>query len=92
MSLIQTVIESVQVSQVVDLESSLYPRMEEAFDALKWWLARKPESGSIVDDYYWVYKQLGDRDLNIPVLVVLYTFDANDVQFFSLLVKLPTLD
>jgi hypothetical protein len=74
------------------MESSIYRRMEEAFEALKWWLARVPESGSIVDDYFWVYKQKGNRELNIPALVVLYTFDSDEVHLFSLLVKLPTVD
>jgi hypothetical protein len=66
--------------------------MEEAFEALKWWLARVPESGEIVDDYYWLYKQRGNRELKIPTLVVLYTFDEDQVILFSLLVRLPTMD
>ena len=60
-------------------------------DTLKWWLARVPESGSLIDDYFWVYKQRGNRELNIPALVVLYTFNADEVEIFSLLVRLPAL-
>ena len=80
------------MTHVVYMESQIYPRMDEAFEALKWWLARSPETGIIVDDYFWLYKQRGNRELNIPALVVLYTFDANEVEIFSLLVRLPTID
>jgi len=62
---LRTVIESQNVTHVVYMESQLYRRMEEAFEALKWWLARVPESGSIVDDYFWVYKQRGNRELRV---------------------------
>jgi hypothetical protein len=89
---LRTVIEAQTVSHVVYMESSIYRRMEEAFEALKWWLARVPESGEIVDDYYWLYKQRGNRELKIPTLVVLYTFDEDQVILFSLLVRLPTMD
>ena len=88
---LRTVIESQNVTHVVYMHTSIYRRMEEAFDALKWWLARVPESGSIIDDYYWIYKQRGNRDLNIPALVVVYTFNADEVEIFSLLVRLPSL-
>jgi hypothetical protein len=72
------------------MNSSIYQRMEEAFEALKWWLARVPDSGEIIDDYYWLYKQRGNRDLNIPALTVIYTFDHDTVELFSLLVRLPS--
>ncbi len=88
---IRTVIEAGPISIQIDAEGSIYPRLEEAFDALTWWLARNPESGELLDDYYWLYKQSGNRDLNIPALVVIYTFDANEVELISLLVRLPIL-
>ncbi len=84
-------IESQPVTNVVYMEGQLYPRMDEAFEALKWWLARNPETGLLIDDYYWLYKQRGNRELNIPALVVVYTFDSDEVNLFSLLVRLPSL-
>lgn len=64
----RTVIEEEAVSFVIDAEQSIYPRLEEAFDALKWWLCRKPETGELLDDINWVYKQRGDRRAEIPVV------------------------
>jgi len=89
---LRTVIESQHVTHVVYMESQIYRRMDEAFKALKWWLARVPDSGQIIDDFYWLYKQRGNRELNIPSLTVIYTFDHNTVEMFSLLVRLPALD
>jgi len=74
---LRTVIESQHVTHVVYMESSIYRRMEEAFEALKWWLARVPDSGEIIDDYYWLYKQRGNRELSIPSLTVIDTFDRS---------------
>jgi hypothetical protein len=78
-SLIRTVIENASVSEIIDEGQSVYHRLEDAVDALKWWLARVPESGEIIDDVNWLYVQDGDKDVNIPSLVVVYTFDAREV-------------
>ena len=88
---IRTVIEAPTVSEKVDAERTYYPRLDDAFDALKWWLARKPETGILLDDYHWIFKQRGDAGLKIPALVVIYTFDAAYVELISLLVRLPIL-
>jgi len=77
--LIRTVVENTSVSDVIDDGQSAYPRLENAIDALKWWLARVPESGEIIDDVNWLYVQDGDRDVNIPSVVVVYTFDSREV-------------
>jgi hypothetical protein len=86
-----TVVEAVQVSEKIDAEVALYPRLEDAWDAFKWWLSHDPESGELIDDYHWLYKQRGNRVLNVPALVAIYTFDANEVVILSLLLRLPTL-
>jgi hypothetical protein len=87
----RTVIEEVAVSEVIDREQSIYPRLADAFDALKWWLAHVPESGEIIDDVNWLYKQKGNREQKIPALVVIYTFDHRCVTISHVLVRIPTL-
>ena len=87
----RTVVEDAQVSEVIDSEQRVYPRLEEAFDALKWWLCRVPESGEIIDDLYWLYKQAGDRQQNIPALVAIYTFDNQYVWIKFILVRISTI-
>lgn len=87
----RTVVEAPAVSAKIDAELGLYQRLEEAFDALKWWLAHNPDTGELIDDYHWIYKQRGNRDLKIPALVALYTFSPHEVEILSILVRIPTL-
>jgi hypothetical protein len=87
----RTVIEAQSVSTKIYTEVSTYPRLEETFDALKWWLAHNPDSGELIDDYHWLYKQRGNRELKIPALVAIYTFTEDEVEILSILVRLPTL-
>jgi len=46
----RTVREELDVSEKIDAEIAIYPRLDDAWEALKWWLARNPESGRILDD------------------------------------------
>jgi hypothetical protein len=41
----RTVVEEPAVSQLLDASSRQYPRLAEAFEGLKWYLARRPEAG-----------------------------------------------
>ena len=88
---IRTVVENNCVSEVVDLEQAIYPRLDQAFDALKWWLSRVPESGEIIDDVNWLYMQDGNEHKNIPALVVVYTFNPYEVVLKHILVRLPRI-
>ena len=83
----RTVIESETVSDVIDAHQQLYPRLSDAFEALKWWLSHKPESGEIIDDIHWLYKQKGDRRQNIPALAAVYIFDDDSVDIEFILVR-----
>lgn len=87
----RTVIEDPRVSEIIDSEQAIYPRLGEAFDALKWWLSHRPESGEMLDDINWIYKQTGNQQLNVPTLVVIYTFDHICVQIKFVLVRIPTI-
>lgn len=87
----RTIREAHSVTDKVFAESGLYPRLEDAFDALTWWLARHPDDGELIDDLHWLYKQAGNVELNIPSLSVIYTFDADTVDIMHLLVRLPPL-
>lgn len=88
---IRTIIENLSVSEVIDAEQAIYPRLEDAFDALKWWLARVPESGEIIDDVNWLYMQDGDKSIEIPALIVVYTFNSSHVELKHMLVRIPSL-
>jgi hypothetical protein len=88
---IRTVVENWSVTAVIDAEQAIYPRLEEAFDALKWWLARVPESGEIIDDLNWLYMQDGDQRVNIPALIIVYTFNAREVLLKHILIRIPSI-
>jgi hypothetical protein len=88
---IRTVVENICVSEVVDLEQAIYPRLDQAVDALKWWLSRVPESGEIIDDVNWLYMQDGNERQNIPALVVVYTFNHYEVVLKHILVRIPKI-
>jgi hypothetical protein len=86
-----TVIEDAVVSDAIDRNQAIYPRLSEAFDALKWWLARNPDAGELLDDMNWLYKQQGDRAQNMPALVVLYTFDTRALVLKYILIRIPSV-
>jgi hypothetical protein len=79
------------VSDVIDSEQSIYPRLWDAFDALKWWLARMPESGELLDDINWLYRQEGNKERNIPSLTTVYEFDHITVVLKFILVRVPCI-
>jgi hypothetical protein len=87
----RTVVEDSFVSTVIDQVQALYPRLDDAFEALKWWLSHRPESGEIIDDENWLYKQSGNKDKDIPALVVVYTFNSWQVILKFVLVRVPSL-
>jgi hypothetical protein len=85
----RTVLEDEIVSIKIGQEQAKYPRFGEAIDALKWWLQHRPDSGDLIDDIHWLYKQDGDIDQNIPMLSVIYTFDAYFVTLKFLTSRMP---
>jgi hypothetical protein len=88
---LRTVVEALSVSTRIDAEGSQYRRLEQAYDALKWWLAHAPNSGEALDDVWWVCEQKGDRNANVPTLGAVYSFDDDKVFIAAILVRLPEL-
>jgi hypothetical protein len=80
--MIRTVTQSDRVSAVLDTSALLYPRIYEQIQALEWKLARKPESGIPLGNF-WVYRQ-GRPIKGVPELTVLYTYDDDMVHIFEL--------
>lgn len=87
----RTVIEEPIVSETIDRETCIYPRVQDAFDALKWWLAHRPESGEIIDDLHWLFKQAADHHANIPAISVVYTYDTNHVLLKFIVLRMTTV-
>ena len=82
--LYRTVVENYEVTQKIEAERSLYPRLREAFEALTWRLARNAEGGYLLDHKHWVYKQAGSPKYNVPGLIALYIVDNHQVTILSI--------
>ena len=87
----RTVREEQVVSEVVDRAREKYPRLEEVFEGLKWYISRVPESGEALDDANWLYRQDGDAEDKIPAILMIYTFDANYVTLKFASIREPLL-
>jgi len=78
------------VTEVLEAERSLYPRLPDAYEALTWRLARKPDRDAyLIDEKHWVYKQAGSNKHNIPGLIALYIIDNFQVTILHIQVCVP---
>jgi hypothetical protein len=89
--MLRTIVEEPIVSETIDQQTEIYPRLEEAFDGVKWYLARNPEAGEILDDFHWLYRNQADYDQNIPAMLIIYTFDDAKVILRFILLRMPTV-
>jgi hypothetical protein len=63
------------------------PRAEEAWLSLEWLLARRPVRGLsrvVADTKFTLYAQDSDHVAGTPKIVVLYTYDDDQVQVYGL--------
>lgn len=84
----RTVVQEHAASAAADAYAKQFPRFEEAYDALQWLLARKPDK---VDNLerdvggrtYYLYRQAADKLAKTPAIVVVYTFDDDEVNILD---------
>lgn len=80
-----TICEEVEVSQAIDLYHVKYKRFEDAWDGLKWLISRKPCLGVRIDTTdFFLYKQDGFLNLNIPTIIILYSFNDSKITIKSI--------
>jgi hypothetical protein len=80
MAFARTVVESAEVSTLLDAETKRHERLQDLFDGLKWRIARDPEAGySVPGTRPALCVIRSDDALGLPVLVLAYTFDADQV-------------
>ena len=85
----RTVVESNDAASTADSLESSFGRFDEAYSALKWLLARRCDKiGSLSRDAggvtYRLYKVAADELAHTPALLVLYTFDDDEVEIVAL--------
>jgi hypothetical protein len=67
----------------LDAAAAEFPRVHDAMNGLEWRLRHKPEDAVSRDKYY-VYRQEGFAQLNIPDIVVLYRYEGEIVNIVAL--------
>ena len=85
----RTIIPERCVTEIIDAESAIHPRLMESYEGLEWRLCRAPETGYQVDDRHYIYRQEGDTRMNYPGLLVLYTFTHDEVRLLAIQVQVP---
>jgi hypothetical protein len=61
-----------------------FSRVQDAWQGVEWRLCRRPTDGIHRRLGYHVYKQSGIRELNVPTIVALYTFNDDTVTIAAL--------
>lgn len=82
----RTVKEERAVTDYIKNKIKDYPRIEDAFEACKWRLARRPEDGEQVKNPFFIIKSedfSNFDDVKMPPLRVLYSFDGNEVIIYA---------
>lgn len=85
----RTIVEEASVSTAVDRFTRKYPRFDEAFEALKWLLARKCETlqggmRTVGGVTYHLYRQAADNLAGTPAIVIVYTYDDDEVVLIDI--------
>ncbi len=65
----------------------LNPRLDEAYAALEWYLARDPSAGlpvPVSNTSFFLYKQSDNSPLSLPSIAVIYTIDLNELAIFRI--------
>lgn len=82
----RTVILSQLASAVIDdaTANPAFARVHDAWQGLEWRLCRRPTDGIPRRFGYHVFKQSGIRELNVPTIIALYTFNDDTVTIAAL--------
>jgi len=88
----RTIIEEEHVSSKLDKHAAQYPRVNDVWRGVEWLLARKPERGVFLDEFegedLYLFKSSIISTPNIPVITVLYKFNANEVTILDIKISL----
>jgi hypothetical protein len=82
----RTVVEEPAVSRLLDASSQQYPRLADAFEGLKWYLAHRPEAGYQHPKARGAYLYKQAASYGVPSITALYTYD--DARVVIRMIKL----
>jgi len=87
----RTLIERPSVSETIEISAAQYPRLIQAYEALRWLLSRQPEAGELLDAHHWIFKQPGVSEIKIPAITAIYRFDHTTVEIMAVFVSMPPI-
>lgn len=87
--LLRTIVEDHEVVNAANEFSLQHHRFNDAYDALKWLLARNPmphgaRSNAVGGKIFWLYVQASDILAKTPTIAVVYTFNPSEVIIHGL--------
>jgi len=84
----RTIVEEQSVSADIKAFQQRYARFDDAYEALKWTLARRADQLGLRSPWkgveYRLYRQDGDPIAGTPSLIIVYYFDINEVTIVGL--------
>jgi hypothetical protein len=83
---LRTIVEEAAAHEAADLFSKQFPRFNQAWEGLKWLLARHPTVGyknNVNGTTYYLHVVAGDELAGTPQIAVVYTFDENQVVIYD---------
>lgn len=87
----RTIVEEDSVQDAVDGARGQFPRVDDVFEALKWRLARRPDSGTQIDSRGTYLLKTADICVDgAPVLTGMYTFDDDQVTLLAIRIVEPS--
>ncbi|MFZ0496214.1 MAG: hypothetical protein WBE80_02415 [Methylocella sp.] len=84
---LRTVVEENEAQHSVEVFSGEFQRFDEAWEALKWLLCRKPDIGvskTVGDWEYYLYVSAPDELAKTPAIWVVYSYTDQEVTIHGL--------
>jgi hypothetical protein len=72
------------VSQQIDAAAKQFPRIHEAIAGLEWRLGHRPKEAVARGLLYYIFRQKGFKNLNIPDITVVYRYDGERIHIFGI--------
>ena len=93
-SIYRSIVLEPAAQEAADSFSGSLHRFDEAWQALEWFLARKPGAGhfkTIGTVTYYLYVQASDELAKTPDITVIYSFDEDQVVVYAVRAEVPSL-
>jgi len=72
------------VSQQIDAAAKQFPRIHDAVAGLEWRLRHRPTEAVARGPLYYIFRQKGFKNLNIPDITVVYRYEDERVHIFGI--------